>query len=173
MHSLPEIRTGDVDWSAWLTGAKDLEEVQRALSRERVIRDVMAQTGESRQVVADLVDVGRSMDHEAVLGLTEGEPTTLHDALSRYVDQLGQRVIEVEGEVHEAISADLDALLTYPWPGDDSLELQVEHSNDNSETLTIRLGGQEVYQGSAAREGGAVAEDVAGAVHRAVLERFS
>jgi hypothetical protein len=23
MHSLPEIRTGDVDWSAWLTGAKD------------------------------------------------------------------------------------------------------------------------------------------------------
>lgn len=91
---------------------EDLEEAKRALVRETVIRDVMAQSGEDRQTVTDMIGAMESMDQEAVLDLTEGEPTTLADALSRYVD-----ILETGDPDPERIAGELSALLAYPWPG--------------------------------------------------------
>lgn len=109
-----EIRTGDVNWSAWIEGAKDLDAVGRALSRETVIRAVMADSGETREIVADMIDAMKSMGSEAVLDLTEGEPTTLSDALSRYVDVLADRDEIIP---RDRVLSDLDAMLSYTWPG--------------------------------------------------------
>lgn len=114
-------------------GELDLERVQAALVRERVIRDVMAQSGEERQHVADMLDAMESMGQEAVLELTDGEPTTLRDALRRYVEQMA-----TQGEPsHEvgAMLADLDAILGYPYPG---AELDL---TDDGHVMKISVGG--------------------------------
>jgi hypothetical protein len=103
------------DLAAWLAGEKDLEAVQTALSRENIIRSVMASSGEDRQTVADMVDAMRSMGQEAVLSLTEGEPTTLADGLQRYVDSMDLDGPAMDPDV---LSTDLTTLLAYPWPGD-------------------------------------------------------
>lgn len=66
----------------------DLEAVKRAVIREAVIRSTMVKFDEDRATVTDMIDAMGSMGQEAVLDLTEGEPTTLADALSRYVDAL-------------------------------------------------------------------------------------
>jgi hypothetical protein len=100
-----------------LASVDDLEEVKAALIREATIREVMRETGEDRRTVTDMMDAMASMGQEAVLELTEGEPTTLADALQRYVDQLPEAVKTMTGEVSENIVADLSALLAYPWPG--------------------------------------------------------
>lgn len=119
MTDAREIRTGDVDWSAWLAGARDLEAVQAALVREIVIRQVMAESGEERRHVVDMLDAMDSMGQEAVLELTEGQPTTLHEALQRYVEDLGSEVYGVHevAELRHLVVGDLGTLLTYPWPG--------------------------------------------------------
>lgn len=52
--------------STLLAGA-DLDEVTRALSREAVIRNVMAETGEIREIVTEQVAAMDSMAQEAVL----------------------------------------------------------------------------------------------------------
>jgi hypothetical protein len=91
----------------------DLEVVQRAVIREQVIRDSMATTGESREIVAEMLDAVRSMDHEAVEELTEGEPTTLRAALERYVEDVRQN------GVPDGAEYDLSALLAYSWPAGD------------------------------------------------------
>lgn len=97
-----------------LAGADDLEEIKRALIRETTIRHAMAETGEDRKTVADMIDAMDSMSQEAVLDLTEGEPTTLADALSRYLEELGRS----DGVVPRSrVGDDLSALLAYPWPG--------------------------------------------------------
>jgi hypothetical protein len=98
-----------------LAGADDLGAWQAALSREQVIRSVVASSGEDRQTVTDMVDAMRSMGQEAVLSLTDGEPTTLEDGLRRYVDSM-----DLEGPAMDpdVLSTDLSALLAYPWPGE-------------------------------------------------------
>ena len=96
-----------------LASVEDLEAVKRALIREATIRQVVAESGESREVVADLVDATASMGEEAVLDLTEGEPTTLRDALGRYVERLAGATQEMD--LH-AVVGDLDALLTFSFP---------------------------------------------------------
>lgn len=106
-----------------LAGADDLGAWSAALVREKTIRNVMAETGESRKIVTEVADAAESMDQEAVLSLTEGKPTTLADALGRYVDGIRQRPFlnfgdqndEVAG-TWEEVEADLNALLAYPWP---------------------------------------------------------
>ena len=60
----------------------DLAAAQRAIVREKAIRDAMARTGEGRAVVVEMVDAMDAMDQEAVLDLAEGSPTTLEDALA-------------------------------------------------------------------------------------------
>lgn len=96
----------------------DLSRVVGALAREQVIRQVMTETGESREIVTELLDAAHAMSEEAVLELTEGEPTTLRNALERYVDNLTKLHGEDEdlrmGDVH----MDLSALLGHHWPED-------------------------------------------------------
>jgi len=104
------------DWQELMAQADDLGRVQDALVRERVIRDVMTQTGEGRDIVADLFNAVRSMDGEAVLDLVEGEPTTLAAALDRYVDGLEALPDGYDLTVAEAIG-NLRTLLEYAWPG--------------------------------------------------------
>lgn len=100
-------------WLALLEEADSLEWVTKALARETVIRHMVAETGEPREIVAEMVDAHASMDQEAVLDLTEGEPTTLRAALERYVDDLdpGDENLRV-GSVID----DLSAILAYPFP---------------------------------------------------------
>jgi hypothetical protein len=97
-----------------LTQADDLEKVERALIRERVIRQVMADSGECREVVAEALDAQASMDQEGILDLTDGDPTTLHAALQLYVDELEKRD---ELQPRDRVLDELGCLLTYPWPG--------------------------------------------------------
>jgi hypothetical protein len=105
------------DLSAVFQATPDLEAAKRALVRETVIRETMTKTGEDRKTVTDMIDAMGSMGQEAVLDLTEGQPTTLADALQRYVDQLPGAVTTMTGEVSDQIAGDLSTLLAYPWPG--------------------------------------------------------
>lgn len=97
-----------------LASVDDLEAVKRALVREAVIREVMRESGEDRKTVTDMIDAMGSMGQEAVLDLTEGEPTTLADALSRYLEELDRSDDVVP---RSRVGDDLSALLAYPWPG--------------------------------------------------------
>jgi hypothetical protein len=105
-----------VDVADLLASMEDLEEVQTALSREKVIRNVMASSGEDRQTIIDFMDAHASMDQEAVLDLTDGEPTTLADALGRYVDSL-DRMTGAGEDIPADVIAELQSLLAYPWLG--------------------------------------------------------
>ena len=96
-----------------LADTDDLDGVVRAVARERAIRDTMAETGETREIVTEVVEAAEAMSEEGVLDLTEGEPTTLRDALSRYVDSLENDAHS--GNLHE-VAADLTTLINYPWP---------------------------------------------------------
>jgi len=100
-----------------LASVDDLGEVGRALVREGAIRQVMRETGEDRKTVTDMIDAMDSMGQEAVLDLTEGEPTTLADALQRYVDTLEQAASEDKTVKAEDVCGALHSLLAYPWPG--------------------------------------------------------
>lgn len=91
----------------------ELDQVIQAVAREKVIRSVMAETGEPREIVAEMVDANRSMDQEAVLDLTEGEPTTLRAALERYLEEVRQNGVPAGAEY------DLEAILAYPFPQGD------------------------------------------------------
>lgn len=95
-----------------MASVDDLGKVRDALIREETIRHVMRESGEDRKTVTDMIDAMDSMDQEAVLDLTEGEPTTLADALARYVEAL-----EASDPDPERIAGELHALLSYPWPG--------------------------------------------------------
>jgi hypothetical protein len=157
----------------------DLEPVKTALIREYAIRTAMLSTGEDRRTIIDMMDAVDSMDQEAVLALTSGAPTTLADGLQAYLETLELGDADIRSS--NVIDA-LHALLVYPWPEEEatiathganaSVGLRVEHSDrPNDETFSIYVGGQEAYRGSAAREGAVIAEEVADAVHRAVLAR--
>jgi hypothetical protein len=165
-----------------LAGEDDLSGVTRALAREQVIRDLMRETGESREIVTETLDAAESMDQEAVLGLTEGAPTTLADALRRYVTELEER----PGPVEElSVAADLTALLAYPWPDEEaviathadnrSVMLTVAEQN-NGQMVSIQFGDNrwQVHQvfRDDSRSVLEIAEQVAIAVHRAMLGRI-
>lgn len=97
-----------------LASVDDLETVKRALIKEATIREVMRESGETRQVVTKMIDAMDSMGQEAVLDLTEGEPTTLEDALQRYVDELEKRD---ELQPRDRIVDELTTIVRYPYPG--------------------------------------------------------
>lgn len=162
-----------------LEQVSDLAAIQRAIVREKAIREGMARTGEGREVVAEALDAMQSMDQEAVLDLTEGAPTTLVDALTRYV-----RILETWDEVlpRDRVLGDLSAILEYPWPNEEALvqlhepnagvRLEIREGDDRDQE--IRVGGSLVatVNWEDAGSGGQVAtKQVARAVHRAVLVR--
>lgn len=160
----------------------DLDEVRRALAREAAIRTTMARTGEGRAPVADMVDALDSMGQEAVLDLAEGEPTTLVDALRRYLDELEKRD---ELQPRDRVVSELSAIVEYPWRGEEerlvahlavnrSVRLALVTLDDRD--LSVRMGdnGHEIARVSweEAGSGGILAaETVAEAIHRALLAR--
>lgn len=124
-----------------------LKQVRDALARETAIREVMAESGESREVVEEAIGAMDAMAGEAVLDLTEGEPTTLRDALERYV-----AVLEERDEIlaRDWVLSDLAALLTYPFPAgatglaidpEDSLERKPGEPEGYHRRETITLEG--------------------------------
>lgn len=180
-----------VNLNEMLAGAADLGDVERALVRERAIRKTMAKTGEGREPVAEMVDAMQSMDREAVLELTDGAPTTLSDALARYIriaqqQEYGKDFYEDEsGRIWDRVAGDLDAILEYPWSAEEerlashgvnqALDLHVEHPDETTMSLTIGSDRWEIYRTEIYGEAGeAVAEAVtaaAEAIYRAVLTR--
>jgi len=166
--------TFPVDMVDLLASMEDLEEVQTALSRETTIRRAMASSGEDRQTIIEMIDAIDSMDQEAVLSLTEGEPTTLIDALGRYVDRMDSADL-----AESAVRNDLGALLAYPWSEEEatiathganaSVKLRVELGEHRTAVMVgdfkvADIPTQDPYVK-------AVTQDVAEAVHRAVLAR--
>lgn len=153
-----------------LAGESDLEAVQAALVRERVIRDVMRDSGEERQHVADMLDAMASVSQEGVEELTDGQPTTLRDALQRYVEGL-------EGDSDEEVflvrvAEELATILNYPFPGP-SVELEIERPDD--ETLTVKVGGELIAGANHDDHGWAgmdLLETTARNVHKAVVGRL-
>jgi hypothetical protein len=107
------------DFLAAILEEADLERATKALARETVIRSVMAESGEPREIVAEMVDAHTSMDQEAVLDLMEGEPTTLRAALERFVEDLDRRLEGEPGSTSGDVLDGLNAILTYPYPEGD------------------------------------------------------
>ncbi len=123
-----------------LASVDDLEKVKTALIRETSIRYAMIETGESREIVTEMIDCIDSMGQEAVLELTEGEPTTLADALSRYVGTLAQSATEDETVRVIEVAGDLSALLVYPWPGVPDAEALTREIHETYVRLAPRFG---------------------------------
>lgn len=144
-----------------LAEEENLDQLQAALVRERVIREVMRESGEERRHVEDMLDAMISMGQEAVLDLTEGEPTTLRAGLQRYVEELEGRD---ELQPRDRVLDDLSTLLRFPWPG---LVLDLQR---HSGRLEIVVGGEvvdTVYE-SDSRSVYSIGADVASAVHKAL-----
>lgn len=168
-----------------LAETADLGRFQAALVREKVIRNTMAQTGEGRETVVDMVNALESMDQEAVLDLAEGEPTTLADGLRRYVDELEKRDPDGDELTPVArITGDLAALLAYPWSDEEALValhnphygLALHVDEGDNRDLEIRMGNNRhlvytVNWEDAGSGGQRAAEEVARAVYRATLAR--
>lgn len=130
------------DLDAVFRSVDDLDRVQEALIKERVIREVMAKSGEPRDIVVEMIEAMKSMADEAVLGLMEGEPTTLRAALQRYVDSLVNN--SHSGNLEE-VADDLASILGYPYPQADAgpgRELEIRQPDD--EHLEVWIGGREV-----------------------------
>ena len=149
---------------------------KRALIQETTIRQVMAETGEDRKTVTDMMAAMGSMGQEAVLDLTEGEPTTLAEALQRYVDTLEQAAMAEETIRAEHVCDALSALLAYPWPdgrAPANAALGIRHADD--ETVIVTVGGVEIITANHDEHGWAgmeLAQKTAEGVHRALLAVF-
>jgi hypothetical protein len=158
-----------------------LDAVQTALTRETVIRKVMRDSGEPRDIVVEMIDAMQSMASEAVLDLMEGEPTTLRAALQRYVESLP----EPDGTAADwDVADDLSAILAYPWPEEEavlalhepntSLKLTVSYPDDETVTVCIGSNLHEICHGTyddLGSSGMSAMVNTAQAVHRAVLAR--
>lgn len=166
---------------AFLAGAPDLDAMERAIAREREIRIMMARSGQGRGPAADMIDVEQSMAEEAVLDLTDGEPTTLVDTLQRYLSELACRG---ELQPRDQITTELEAILRFPWPEDERLVslhnphygLMLHFRHDKNRDLIVQMGNErrEVARVSweDAGSGGIEAvEAVARAVYKATLAR--
>lgn len=164
-----------------LASVDDLEKVKRAYIREETIRKIMAESGETREIVAEQIDAFASMDVEAVTDLMDGHPTTLRDALLRYTEELAGRD---ELQPRDRVIDELDTLLAYPWSEEEatlqthadreSLVLTVENPDGNEDFIRVRVGERTVYQGDydgLGRAGMLAVGQVAEALHRAILAR--
>lgn len=163
-----------------LAGIDDLDAASRAVEREREIRLGMARTGEGREVVAEFLDAQAAMDDEAVLDLTDGNPTTLVDALTRYLEELERRD---ELQPRARVAGELAAILAFPWPEDErrvqlhnphyGLALHFEYPDD-LETVRVQMGSNRWTVGEFPRnrETTGLVEAVAEAVYRATLARI-
>ena len=102
------------DLAEALADVTDIDKVVKAVTREVAIREIMAESGETREAVTSVADAAMSMSSEAVLDLMDGQPTTLGRGLARYVEELEKRD---KLQPRDRIVGELDVLLQYPWPG--------------------------------------------------------
>lgn len=164
-----------------LSVVDDLDAVSRAVEREREIRLGMARSGQGREVVAEFLDAQDGMDREAILELTDGQPTTLVDALTRYLEELEGRD---ELQPRARVAGELAAILAFPWPEDERrvqlhnphYGLQLSVNEEDNRDLVIRMGNNraEVYRVNwedAGSGGQRECQAVAEAVYRATLAR--
>lgn len=160
------------DWRELIAQASDLDTVMRALVRERVIREGVADTGEDYQTVADMLDASISMDQEGVLDLVEGDATTLAAGLQRYVEELTGRD---ELQPRDRIVGELDSLLAYPWPiasAGPGQALEIRQPDD--EHVEVWIGGREVASASHDEHGWsgmAAVQATAQEVHKALTSK--
>jgi hypothetical protein len=164
-----------------LSGIDDLGQVSRAIVREEAIRDGMARTGQGREPIAEAIDAMDAMDQEAILDLTEGDPTTLVDALTRYV-----RILQDGDEIipRDQVVGDLSAILEYSWSGEEKLvqlhnphyglALHIAHTPEGD--LVVKMGNNRrevarVTWEDAGSGGVLAAEYLTQAVYRATLAR--
>jgi hypothetical protein len=173
------------DYQELLAQADDLDAVKAALVRESVIRETMAESQESREVVELMVDSFDSMNQESVLELTDGQPTTLRAALSKYIDDLEQDIEAGDALGPVSIAGDLHAILQYPYSRDEEilelhagnhlLELEIEDHPDYGRDQVVKIGGHVVARLDWERAGSggvAMGEEIARAVHAAVRARI-
>jgi hypothetical protein len=166
-----------------LQGMDDLDQVIKAVAREKVIRAEMARTGESREIIAEFLDAQVAMDQEGVLDLTDGQPTTLVDALTRYLEELEKRD---ELQPRARVAGELAAILEYPWPGEEErVQLHNPHyglalhiAEGDNRDLEIRMGNNRhlvytVNWEDAGSGGQQECQAVAEAVYRATLARVT
>lgn len=166
---------------ALMENTDDLDAVTRAVEREREIRIGMARTGQGREVVAEFLDAQAAMTEEGVLDLTDGQPTTLVDALTRYLEELEGRD---ELQPRARVAGELAAILAFPWPEDERrVQLHNPHyglalhvTEEENRDLVIRMGNNraEVYRVNwedAGSGGQRECQAVAEAVYRATLAR--
>lgn len=110
-----------------MIGEPNMATITRETAREIAIRHAMAETGETRDVVEEMVDALECMAEEIVLGTTQGEPATLRDALNRYLDtqetilaryaESGPDGHPQDGmDVREEVAEALNAFLIHPFP---------------------------------------------------------
>ena len=111
-----------------LASEPDAASITRETAREVAIRYMMEETGESRELVEGMVDALECMAEETVLEATQGEPTTLRDALNRYLD-VQETILARYAEsgpdgrppqdgmdVREEVAQALHAFLVHPFP---------------------------------------------------------
>jgi hypothetical protein len=130
------------DLARLLAEEDDLDAVIRAVAREQAVRHAVAETGESRAIVEEMLGAAISMDQEAVLDLVEGNATTLRAGLARYVQELEGRD---ELQPRDRIVDELGSLLAYPWPvasAGPGQELEIRQPDD--EHVEVWIGGREV-----------------------------
>lgn len=130
-----------VNLAEMLAGADDLDAVIRAVAREEAIRQGMADTRESREIVESVLDAAVSMDQEAVLDLVEGNATTLMGVLARYITELEGRD---ELQPRDRIIGELESLLAYPWPGVPGAEDLAREIHESYTRLSAQRPGYEV-----------------------------
>lgn len=165
-----------------MTGVENLDTVVTALVREKAIREMVAVTGESREVVEESLGALDAMNEEAVLDLTEGEPTTLRDGLERYVQHLDSDPFEHDMVNVDGVVNHLSALLAYPWSGEEeilashaagtSVKLDVTYPDDDH--VEVRLGDTVVFSSNydeIGRSGMDAVERAVREVHRRILFR--
>lgn len=151
-------------WENYLATEPDLDVAQAAFVREKVIRDTMAKTGEDRATVTDMLDALGSMDQEAVLDLTDGEPTTLRAAVQRYVETLEDDA--PSDETLGKVAEELAVIMAYPFPGP---RVTVEdEEGPNAHHSLIKMGDRVVGRINTDREGASVADDTAEIICRAL-----
>jgi hypothetical protein len=152
------------DLDSVLRSVDDLDTVVRALARERVIRDVMRDSGEERQHVADMLDAMISVSQEGVEELTDGQPTTLRDALQRYVESL-----DTNDPFPLSLVDDLCAILAYPFPGP-SVDLEM---TDDGHVMKISVGGSALLTVDRGDNTLSSVSSAVQTVHEAVMDRLS
>lgn len=119
-----------------LADTPNLAEVLDLVAREKTIRHIVQETGDTRRGAAEVLDGLEAMSQETVMEVTHGNPTTLRDALSLLIEELDDMETGLPGanEIRHHITERLAALAAYPWSEDERVQL-----HDLNTSLHLRV----------------------------------